>query len=151
MSARATKRACALALAAAAAACGYTQGSGMDRLGVRTVALDVVGNDTFRQRLEVDLSQALARELPVSTDVMLADRRTADATLQVLLTDDDEYTLVVGARGAGQRPRAQDRAGARERLLSRLACGAERRSDPAQDLLPRLGCSRSRRRVRDRF
>lgn len=98
MSARATKRACALALAAAAAACGYTQGSGMDRLGVRTVALDVVGNDTFRQRLEVDLSQALARELPVSTDVMLADRRTADATLQVLLTDDDEYTLVVGAR-----------------------------------------------------
>lgn len=95
---RAVARAPAIALLTAVAGCGYTQGSGMDRLGVQTVALDVVGNDTFRQRLEVDLSQALARELPVSSDLMLADRRTADATLQVLLTDDSEYTLVAGAR-----------------------------------------------------
>ena len=80
------------------AGCGYTMGSGMDELGVRTVALDVVGNDTFRQRLEVDLSQALARELPVSSDLMLADRRSADATLQVLLTSTEEYTLVTGPR-----------------------------------------------------
>ena len=81
-----------------AGACGYTMGSGMDRLGVRTIALDVVGNDTFRQRLEVELSQALARELPVSSDVMLADARSADATLQVVIADDDEYTLVQGSR-----------------------------------------------------
>jgi hypothetical protein len=78
--------------------CGYSQGSGLDQLGVRTVALDVVGNDTFRQRLEVELSAALARELPVSSDVVLADRRTADAILNVLLTDATERTLVVGSR-----------------------------------------------------
>lgn len=84
-------------LAATSAACGYTFGSGLDRLGVRTVALDVVGNDTFRQRLEVELGQALARELPVSSDVVLADARTADARLQVLLTEAYERTLVTGS------------------------------------------------------
>jgi hypothetical protein len=78
--------------------CGYSQGSGLDQLGVRTVALDVVGNDTFRQRLEVELSAALARELPVSSDVVLADRRSADAILSVLLTDATERTLVAGSR-----------------------------------------------------
>lgn len=82
----------------AVAACGYTFGSGLDRLGVRTIALDVVGNDTFRQRLEAELGAALARELPVSTDLVLADRRSADAILNVVLTDADERTLVSGAR-----------------------------------------------------
>lgn len=82
----------------AVAACGYTFGSGLDRLGVRTIALDVVGNDTFRQRLEAELGAALARELPVSSDLVLADRRSADAILNVVLTDADERTLVSGAR-----------------------------------------------------
>lgn len=81
-----------------AAACGYTFGSGLDKLGVRTIALDVVGNDTFRQRLEVELGAALSRELPVSSDVTLADRRTADAILHVVLTDASERTLVSGSR-----------------------------------------------------
>jgi hypothetical protein len=80
------------------AGCGYTFGSGLPERGVRTIALDVVGNDTFRQRLEADLSAALARELPVSTDLELADRRTADAVLSVLLTDANERTLVTGGR-----------------------------------------------------
>jgi hypothetical protein len=87
-----------VSLVLGAASCGYTFGSGLDRLGVRTVALDVVGNDTFRQRLEVDLGQALARELPISSDVVLADRRTADARLHVVLTAANERTLVTGAR-----------------------------------------------------
>lgn len=82
----------------AASGCGYTVGSGMDQLGVRTVALEVVGNETYRQRLEVELGQALARELPVRTDVTLADRRTADAILQVVLTEASERTLVAGTR-----------------------------------------------------
>lgn len=80
------------------AGCDYTFGSGMQTLGVRTVALDVVGNDTFRQRLEVELGVALARELPVSSDLELADRRTADAILKVTLTSADERTLVTGER-----------------------------------------------------
>ncbi len=78
--------------------CGYTFGSGLPQRGVRTIALLVVGNDTYRQRLEVELGAALARELPVSTDLMLADRRTADAVLHVVLTDARERTLVTGSR-----------------------------------------------------
>lgn len=93
-------RAAALALLAAAIAggCGYTFGSGLRTTGVRTVALDVVGNDTFRQRLEVELGAALARELPISSDLTLADRREADAVLTVVLARADEETLVVGGR-----------------------------------------------------
>ncbi|MBL8748763.1 MAG: hypothetical protein JNK78_06355 [Planctomycetes bacterium] len=89
----------ALALfALASAACGYTFGSGLDRIGVRTVALDVVGNETYRQRLEAELSRALSRELPVSTDLRLADRRDADAVVRVVVTDARERTLVTGGR-----------------------------------------------------
>ncbi|MBZ0150786.1 MAG: hypothetical protein K8J09_04570, partial [Planctomycetes bacterium] len=91
-------RLCWLAFATVLSACGYTFGSGMERLGVRTVALQVVANDTYRQRLEVDLSSALSRELPVTTELALADRREADATLQVTLTDARETTLVNGNR-----------------------------------------------------
>lgn len=79
-----------------AAGCGYTVGSGLPARGIRTVALDVVANDTYRQRLEVELSQALSRELPVSSDLVLADRRRADAILQVVFTHADENTLVIG-------------------------------------------------------
>jgi hypothetical protein len=78
--------------------CGYTFGSGLPERGVRTVALQIVGNETFRQRLEAELSAALARELPVSTDLMLSDRQRADAVLDVVLTHADERSLVVGGR-----------------------------------------------------
>ena len=78
--------------------CGYAFGSGLDQVGVRTVALLVVGNETYRQRLEAELGAALARELPVSTDLQLADRRSADAILQVIVTDASERTLVAGTR-----------------------------------------------------
>jgi Lipopolysaccharide-assembly len=84
------------ALALFATACGYTFGSGLHRHGVRTVALEVVGNDSYRQRLEAELSSALARELPVSSDLELADRSRADAILQVVLTDVTERTLIAG-------------------------------------------------------
>lgn len=91
-----TLRLLSLLLVAALAGCGYTVGSGLAAKGVRTVALDVVANDTYRQRLEVDLGQALARELPVSSDLVLADRRRADAILKVVFTAADERTLVIG-------------------------------------------------------
>jgi hypothetical protein len=65
---------------------------------VRTVALAVVANETYRQRLESELGAALARELPVSTDLVPADRRRADAILEITLIDDRERTLVAGGR-----------------------------------------------------
>jgi hypothetical protein len=81
-----------------APACGYSFGSGLDQQGVRTVALRVAGNQSYRQRMEVELTTALARELPVSTDLQLARTGHADATLEVTLTDAVERTLVPGSR-----------------------------------------------------
>lgn len=85
-------------LCLAAAACGYTFGSGLPEAGVRTVALAVVGNETYRQRLEVELTAALARELPVSTDLRLTTRARADAVLQVVIEQVQDATLVTGGR-----------------------------------------------------
>lgn len=79
-------------------ACGYTFGSGLHQQGVRTVHLRVVGNDTFRQRLENELSAALSRELPASTDLLPASADTADAVLEISLRQDRERTLVTGSR-----------------------------------------------------
>jgi len=101
-----------------AASCGYTFGSGMSAQGVRSVALMVVGNETYRQRLEVELGAALARELPVSSDLVLADRRHADAILEVVFTDARERTLVVGGRSDPVREGALE-AAVRMRLLRR--------------------------------
>lgn len=80
------------------ASCGYQFGTGWPERGVRTVSLAVVGNETYRQRLEVALSAALARELPISTDLRLAAPGRGDATLEVVLTDAGERTLVPGSR-----------------------------------------------------
>lgn len=85
-------------LPALLAGCGYTFGSGLREQGVQTIALAVVGNDSFRQRLEVELGAALARELPVSTDLRLADLDHADAVLRVTIGDVRERTLVTGDR-----------------------------------------------------
>jgi len=101
-----------------ATACGYTFGSGLDRSGVHTVALLVVGNETYRQRLEVELSVALARELPVSTDLRMASPETADAILQVIITGARERTLVPGDRTDPVREGALEGA-VRMRLLRR--------------------------------
>jgi hypothetical protein len=98
--------------------CGYAFGSGLPEQGVRTISLAVVGNETYRQRLEVELGSALARELPVSTDLVLADRRRADAILQVVFTDARERTLVSGSRTDPVREGALE-AAVRMRLVRR--------------------------------
>lgn len=85
-----------LALLLASPSCGYTYGTGLAERGIRTVAFQVVGSTSYRQRLEVDISRYLARELPVTTDLTLADRTRADAVLQVVLNDARERTVVIG-------------------------------------------------------
>jgi hypothetical protein len=78
------------------ASCGYSFGSGLADYGIHSVAFQVVGNESYRQRFEVQISSFLSRELPVTTDLVLADRNTADAILQVVLTDVSERTIVTG-------------------------------------------------------
>ncbi len=80
------------------AGCGYSFGSGLDQQGVRSVFLEVAGNSSWRQRLEADLSAALARELPTTAGLLPATRTTADAILEVEISDDRERTLVPGSR-----------------------------------------------------
>lgn len=75
--------------------CGYTAGTGLSEYGIRTVAFQVVSNHTYRQRLEAQISSELARQLPL-TGLILADRATADAVLEVTLTDVRERTIVIG-------------------------------------------------------
>lgn len=81
-----------------AAACGYSFGNDLTDVGVNSVAFQVVGNETFRQRYEADLSHYLARELPTTSGLRLADRSTADAVLEVTLETIGERTLVNGVR-----------------------------------------------------
>lgn len=100
------------------AGCGYTFGSGLDRSGVRTIALQVVGNESYRQRLEVELSAALARELPISSDLRLTTAGAADAILHVVLKDARERTLVPGGREEPIREGALE-AAVRMRLVHR--------------------------------
>lgn len=98
--------------------CGYTFGNGLTDYGIRTVAFQVVGNQSYRQRLEVEISRFLARELPVTTDLTLADRSTADAVLQVVLSDVRERTVVTG------RPTAPPPGGTPNLAFSRVREGA---------------------------
>ena len=81
--------------------CGYTFGTGLSEYGIRTVAFQVVGNQSYRQRLEVEINRFLARELSVTTDLTLADRSSADAVLQVVLSDARERTVVTGRPATG--------------------------------------------------
>jgi hypothetical protein len=90
------------------AACGYTAGSGLQERGVRTVHLRAVANDTFRQRLESELSAAVSRELAVSSDLLPASAATADAVLELRITTERERTLVTGDRTAPVREGAQE-------------------------------------------
>jgi Lipopolysaccharide-assembly len=77
------------------AACGYTMGfSG--KSGVRTVAIEVVRNETFRQRIERPLTGELYRDLNIYTDYRRAPKATADAILTVTLTEIRNQTLVQG-------------------------------------------------------
>lgn len=78
------------------ASCGYSTGTGLRERGVRSVHIRAVENDTYRQRLEVDLSAAVSRELSVSSDLLPGTLERADAILDLRITSEREDTLVVG-------------------------------------------------------
>lgn len=78
--------------------CGYSFGSGLHERGIRTVFVQAVGNDTYRQRLEVDLSAAVSEALPVLSDLLPGSATTADAVLELDFRQARERTLVTGGR-----------------------------------------------------
>jgi hypothetical protein len=96
-------------LTALVAGCGYSTGSGLPQRGIRTVHLRAIENDTFRQRLEVELGAAVSRELSVSSDLLPGSAAAADAILELRITSERERTLV-----SGDRTSAPVREGAQE-------------------------------------
>ncbi|MHC5062412.1 MAG: LPS assembly lipoprotein LptE [Planctomycetota bacterium] len=66
--------------------CGYSMGY-QDSGAVRSIAVEVAGNQTFRQRLEIPLTRELNRALHVYSDYQPASFSTADAILSVEIVD----------------------------------------------------------------
>ncbi len=77
----ATAGAClAVAVGCAVAGCGYTVGNAF-RAQVRTVAVPVFKNETFRRGLELQLTSAVQTEIQDRTPFLLASDSTADTRL----------------------------------------------------------------------
>jgi hypothetical protein len=77
----------AAVLALASLACGYTQGFGGRSLGVDSVAVAVVQNESFRQDLDRLLTIQLGRDLTEYTGLVPATYSQADAVLKVTIKE----------------------------------------------------------------
>lgn len=72
----------------AAGSCGYSVGYGASRkYGIRSVSVQTVENDTYRQGLDRLLTRRLARDLTQYTGLVPGGPDTADAKLVVRLRD----------------------------------------------------------------
>ena len=76
-------RVASLVLLGTLAACGYQAGGLMEDVGVHRVFVQVVGNQTFRQRFEAPLTRRILEDLSVQSTVVPTSRDRADAVLEV--------------------------------------------------------------------
>jgi hypothetical protein len=81
----------------AVAGCGYTMGFDEPTGGVRTIAVAVVDNRTFRQRIEIPLTRAIHEAIPIYSGLRLASHSTADRILSAELQDIRGRNLVPGS------------------------------------------------------
>lgn len=88
-----TRRNLTLAMLGLLGGCGYDVGH---RNEPRSVAIEVGGNDTTRQRLEIQLTRALQEALVTYSRMRPAATGHADATLRVDLRDGRNRVLVAG-------------------------------------------------------
>ena len=77
--------------------CGYSMGYEGRLEGIRTVHVGVVGNDTFRQRLERDLTREISVKLTEYSGYRHDSKERADAILKVTILGARNRTLVLGA------------------------------------------------------
>lgn len=98
---RCRRFAAALALAATVTSCGYSVGYDREAsaagAGMHTVGVQVVGNRTFRQRLEIPITRQLQEALPLHTGLTPTSPERADTVLQVDLVDVQGLSLLQGA------------------------------------------------------
>ena len=85
-----------LAACTVLAGCGYALRADRGPQGVRTVAIDVVANNTYRQRVEVPLTREIYRTLPTHMGITPASKDTADAVLTVEIEQIQGLSLVQG-------------------------------------------------------
>ena len=85
-----------LGLALGWQSCGYTMGYSPVRPGIRTIAIAVVDNFSFRQRLERDLTRDLGKKLGELSGYRRAPRHLADAILRVQIVAVRNTSLVIG-------------------------------------------------------
>ena len=79
--------------------CGYTVGFEPVRPGIRTIAVAVVDNLSFRQRLGRDLTREISRQLSEYSGYRHARRSEADAVLEVEISAVRNSPLVLGLGG----------------------------------------------------
>jgi outer membrane lipopolysaccharide assembly protein LptE/RlpB len=82
-----------IAVAALSGGCGYSTRSLLPE-GVRTLAVDVFGNETFYREIEFQLTRELTRQVNVRTHYRLARRESADAILTGRILSVSRPTLV---------------------------------------------------------
>ena len=82
------------------AACGYSAGFDLANEGIRTVAVEVAGNASFRQKLEVPLMRELHQALAEHSQLVVAKAGRADSRLVVDILDVQGRSLATG----GQSP-----------------------------------------------
>jgi hypothetical protein len=102
--------------------CGYAMGFQSVAPGIRTIAVEVVDNLSFRQRLERDLTRSIARQLSEYSPYRHASRSTADAILRVEIAAVRNSALVIGTTRPIQEGAIQEGAFdaiARIRLIER--------------------------------
>lgn len=75
--------------------CGYTVGFSTPP-GVETIAVDVVTNASYRQRLERDLTRAILEEIGEYSSLRRAPRDRADAILEVEILAVRNTAMVIG-------------------------------------------------------
>lgn len=110
-------------LAVLLGSCGYTMGYPTPA-GVRRIALQVVDNLSFRQRLERDLTRAVQVSLGDHSGLRITDQAHADAVLRIDIVAVRNSTLVLTGPTAPSGEAAPVREGsldaiARIRLVSR--------------------------------
>ncbi len=64
--------------------------------GLRTVFVEVFGNDTFRRGVELELTEKIQKELMEQTGLILENKKEADAILQGKIIDIYDQRIIGG-------------------------------------------------------
>ena len=82
----------AMAVIALGSGCGYSAKS-LTPPGIRTVAVPVIENRTFRELLELPLTRAVIQEIQTKTELQVVEPERADSILEMTIADVEQRVL----------------------------------------------------------